>query len=310
MIVLQKHVLQIQCICMYYIFIEGVLHMADAPKQIRLTDETFEQFKKIASDNGLTAQQTMDNLLLAYETGIAREETPDTRTDLDNFITHLNAIQESYLHMIQLNKDSEDRAKLEFIKKLESKDKTIQNLQEQKAEADAAIETRQEDIDRLMKLIDILKDDKIKDESTINSLNSQLDDKQNIITSLKKENSDLQELREQNKKNLSVIESLKANLETANKTITTINLDLQEQKAALEREKNNAAIANDKAELEKQIAVNQIKAEYQDKLEQLRENKGRMLEEIAKLKDYIREIDQPKEVTPEPEINPDQLSFE
>lgn len=295
---------------MYYIFIEGVLHMADAPKQIRLTDETFEQFKKIASDNGLTAQQTMDNLLLAYETGIAREETPDTRTDLDNFITHLNAIQESYLHMIQLNKDSEDRAKLEFIKKLESKDKTILNLQEQKADADAAIETRQEDIDRLMKLIDILKDDKIKDESTINSLNSQLDDKQNIITSLKKENSDLQELRELNKKNLSVIESLKANLETANKTVTTLNLDLQEQKAALEREKNNAAIAKDKAELEKQIAVNQIKAEYQDKLEQLRENKGRMLEEIAKLKDYIREIDQPKEVTPEPEINPDQLSFE
>lgn len=284
-------------------------------RSIRADEQTLERFKALSEEFD-NQGECLSSLIKAYEISKAKSVLTDTSRAIEDFETHTTAIQEIFITLLESINNADERIKNKYDLELQTRTRTISDLQMQNTTLNNQLDDAQNLLDLKQGIVSQLTEDKNKAESTITSLNSQLDDKQNIITSLKKENSDLQELREQNKKNLSVIESLKADLETANKTVTTLNLDLQEYKTAIEREKNNAAIERQKAELDKQIAISKVNTEhseeikiYQDKLEKLREEKEKLNDEIAKLKDMIRQLDQMPTAEPDEEDNPEQLKF-
>lgn len=279
--------------------------MADAPKQLRLTDETFEKFKSIASDNGLTAQQTMDSLLLAYETGMSRAENPDVLTDIDNFQLHMNAITESYLHILQLKKDTEDRVRVDFANKLQSKDATIEDLQSQKAELTAISENAKLEINNNQNIIQTLTKENEEKSNEISRLQNQLKDKEDIISGLREKTLEIESLKAEHDK-------LDADIKTKDATIQSLKADLTAEQMKVKDMTRDAEIQKQKSELDKQLAVSQIKETYSDKVESLRADKEKLLDEISKLKDYIRQLDQPKAEPREDseDDNPEQLTFD
>lgn len=279
--------------------------MADAPKQLRLTDETFERFKSIASDNGLTAQQTMDSLLLAYETGMSRADNPDVLTDIDNFQLHMNAISESYLHILQLKKDTEDRVRVDFANKLQSKDATIEDLQSQKAELTAISENAKLEINNNQNIIQTLTKENEEKSNEISSLQNQLKDKEDIISGLREKTLEIESLKAEHDK-------LNADIKTKDATIQNLKADLTAEQMKVKDMTRDAEIQKQKSELDKQLAVSQIKETYSDKVESLRADKEKLLDEISKLKDYIRQLDQPKAEPREDseDDNPEQLTFD
>lgn len=286
--------------------------MADAPKQLRLTDETFERFKSIASDNGLTAQQTMDSLLLAYETGMSRADNPDVLTDIDNFQLHMNAITESYLHILQLKKDTEDRVRVDFANKLQSKDATIEDLQSQKAELTAISENAKLEINNNQNIIQTLTKENEEKSNEISSLQNQLKDKEDIISGLREKTLEIESLKAEHKKLDAEIEQSKTDIKTKDATIQSLKDDLTAEQMKVKDMTRDAEIQKQKSELDKQLAVSQIKETYSDKVESLRADKEKLLDEISKLKDYIRQLDQPKAEPREDseDDNPEQLTFD
>lgn len=276
------------------------------PKQIRMTEETFKQFQKICADNNLTAPQAMESLLLAYGTATATQTAPETKTDIDNFVAHLNAIQESYLHMIQLNKDSETRIRAEFVTKLESKDSIISDLQaKEKANSEKLSELKTDLHDK-----DILIKEQTKEiENLERNLNAANANNETLMQSIR----DKERIISEASGKLDDYDNIKSSLNKKNEEIDNLKAEARNQADIISRMKTEAETKATQYELEKQLAVSQARNEYSEKLEKLRNDKEKLLDEVAKLKDYIRQLDQPKADNTDSsseEDNPEQLTFE
>lgn len=267
----------------------------DTPKTIRLSDETFDEFKSLCKESGVSAQVTMDSLLLAYRTKQSQDDLPEIKTDIDNYISHLNAMQESYLHILQLNKDTEIRVRAEFVQKLESKDKIIVDLQEKLvvleeqladaknmadsnaakiAELTSEVNRVTEDLEREKHLVEIQKIE-------IKSQKDKLDGAADILAASKEKSSLISELKQDCENKTKSIENLTAENEKLRVSIEIAN---KQHQADMET-------AVKQAELDRSIAIAKTKDEYADKLERLRTDKETLSNEVISLKDKVRDLE-------------------
>lgn len=267
----------------------------DTPKTIRLSDETFDEFKSLCKESGVSAQVTMDSLLLAYRTKQSQDDLPEIKTDIDNYISHLNAMQESYLHILQLNKDTEIRVRAEFVQKLESKDKIIVDLQEKLvvleeqladaknmadsnaakiAELTSEVNRVTEDLEREKHLVEIQKIE-------IKSQKDKLDAAADTLAESKEKSSLISELKQDCENKTKSIENLTAENEKLRVSIEIAN---KQHQADMET-------AVKQAELDRSIAIAKTKDEYADKLERLRTDKETLSNEVISLKDKVRDLE-------------------
>jgi len=103
-------------------------------RSFRISDSVAEKFKAFCSefDNQNTA---LDSLITTYEMQNAKSVLMDRKTEIVEFDTHIQAIQGAFLRSLELNENAEQRVKTEFNSLLSSKDKTIMQLQAEKAKA-------------------------------------------------------------------------------------------------------------------------------------------------------------------------------
>lgn len=96
---------------------------------IRLSDESGARFKSYCEEEGLSHPQAIDALLAIMELSKSKEALPGRRTDIESFEMHIKALLDAFIHSLEINAEAEERSKLEFISSLESKDRTIIDLQ-------------------------------------------------------------------------------------------------------------------------------------------------------------------------------------
>lgn len=105
--------------------------MADMQLNMRVSEEVAERFRAFCKDQGVSQPQGMDSLLSMMELVQAKESLPNRQTEIEGFEMHIKAVMDAFVNSLAINAEAEERVKQQFISSLESKDKTIKNLQDQ-----------------------------------------------------------------------------------------------------------------------------------------------------------------------------------
>ena len=105
--------------------------MADMQLNMRVSEEVADRFRAFCKDQGISQPQGMDSLLSMMELVQAKEAMPNRQTEIEGFEMHIKAVMDAFVNSLAVNADAEERVKQQFISSLESKDKTIMNLQDQ-----------------------------------------------------------------------------------------------------------------------------------------------------------------------------------
>lgn len=264
-------------------------------KSFRLTQSTFDKFNEIKEQLGVSQQGTLEALITAYDLNESAAAQPELKTDIEQFAAMLNAIQNSYLNLIELNSSAETRANNSCKSLLDSKDRTIMDLQqkliaaEERATAAAAeaeaIKADAEEAEALQtEAMYIQKVEAEKMQKELIKLNSALADKNKII---KQCEDNIKLAKEQSKNYAHQIEEINKMVADYKKTVNAAKI-LSEQLD--EKEK---LIKNIQTETELQIktARAETKELYLDKLEASRQEKEQLQNENNELKNKIRELE-------------------
>lgn len=127
-------------------------------KSFRVTEETFDKFKKIASDEFGNQGQCLDALISLYELENSKSTLIERKLEIESFQDYLNKINQLFLTSLQMSEDAGKRAEEEFFKKLSIKDVTIERLQRREEELIERDRTLKEDNKAKTKEIEELKE--------------------------------------------------------------------------------------------------------------------------------------------------------
>ncbi len=108
-------------------------------RSIRADETVLNKFKEL-SEQFDNQSDCLNSLITAYELNNSKHILTEVKTDITDFETHLNSIQQAFLHALELNAGAEERIRQEFKRQLESKDNSIINLQEQLEEMKLQVE--------------------------------------------------------------------------------------------------------------------------------------------------------------------------
>ena len=258
--------------------------MADTKvTSIRTDEETAARFKEVAEQfpNGAECLKALIN---AHEMAQAKGVLTGQETSIADFQAHADSLVKSYIAVLELTANAENRIRQEFQQQLESKDSTIISLQkslkgadERATAAETALQTQTADF----------KTDIQDLQTQLESANQRINEQADIIRADKSTISDKER----------IISGLQAELDTAKKAADSVpELTVRATKAEsetesltrqLETERQTAISAAKIAEAEKKEAIAEIKAANADKMESL-------YAEISRLKDEIRELNKSK----------------
>jgi len=109
-------------------------------KSIRADEEAYEKFKAIAQDEFNNQGQCFSTLINLYETEKSKHTLVERKLEIESFQSYLNKMSELFLKSLEMNHEAEERIRGEFEKLLNSKDRTIQDLQEKSEKNKSEIE--------------------------------------------------------------------------------------------------------------------------------------------------------------------------
>ena len=254
--------------------------MADTKvTSIRTDEETAARFKEVAEQfpNGAECLKALIN---AHEMAQAKGVLTGQETSIADFQAHADSLVKSYIAVLELTANAENRIRQEFQQQLESKDSTIISLQKSLKGAESDVQVADE---RATAAKTALQDLQTQLESAYQRISEQAD----TIRADKSTISDKEK----------IISGLQAELDTAKKAADSVpELTVRATKAEsetesltrqLETERQTAISAAKIAEAEKKEAIAEIKAANADKMESL-------YAEISRLKDEIRELNKSK----------------
>ena len=98
-------------------------------RSIRANEATLDKFKSLSSEFE-SQGDCLSQLITAYEISNAKHILTDVKADIADYESHINSIQQAFLHVLELNSNAEKRIRQEFNDLLCSKDSQIISLQE------------------------------------------------------------------------------------------------------------------------------------------------------------------------------------
>ena len=105
----------------------------------RVDTDSADAFRAYCEERGWNQAQGFDHLLQVLELQNARTAVPERALEFDDFDAHLRSIMAAYVHSVSLAEDTEDRVRGEFMRRMESKDETIEKLQIELKAANAKV---------------------------------------------------------------------------------------------------------------------------------------------------------------------------
>ena len=110
-------------------------------RSFRVSEEVSNKLKELC-ENFDNQNSALSALINAYEVQNARATLIDRQTEVSDYDTHIQAIQNAFLRSLELNENAERRIRAEFKNLLSSKDETIMQLQAEKAKSDEQTEKK------------------------------------------------------------------------------------------------------------------------------------------------------------------------
>lgn len=303
--------------------------MATETKTIRLSQENKEQLDKLLEQVG-NADKCVSMLISAYEAKEMKAQAPTRATEIDNLEALLKQIHDMYLMSININTQAEERIKIEYAAQITATQTTISTLQEKLTETESKLQTATEAEKTAKEDAENIKEQLTAKINELDNTNKLLEEKTNtntmLINQLTKANTkaeaydslkekydtvkiniqskdnEIEKLNQSIKTSESIIDNLKNTLSDKKETIVEMTkrierIDIAINKKDEEIKSLNSLIIDKIAETESTIKQ-ELKAQYEDRLNREIEIRDKMLEsadaQIAYLKNTIAELKRSK----------------
>lgn len=245
------------------------------PASIRLDTDTADKFKQFAEQHGFTQNQALDNLLRIFELNNAKMLLPDRQKEIDEFEAHVKRLLEIYINALELNRNTEDYIRQEFLQRLQSRETIIAELQEKLAIETASVkrltDARLQDAEVIQSHAQQIQNFK-KQNDTIGQLVAEYRDKNDTLNSMLTEFKQYKEQAEGLKIQLDGIKTAKTELELLVQKITVDIEKTQQELADLKvKHQQEITMLQDKADVEHQKEILLLKQEFQDKFNQMQQ---------------------------------------
>lgn len=245
----------------------------------RLNQEDADQFRIFCESKGWNQAQGFNHLMTFLELDRSKEAIPERKTEISDFEQHANAMIAAFLHSLELNRNAEERIRMEFAQDLERSkvllDEKIEQIKELKVQL-VDLAGASEQAKQLQKELDAIVEQARKDKM---DFEERLADK---TRALKEADSRLamMEIKADGYDDLKADrDSMEKQLRDANQEIKDLKKDhkVELERAAREAEKTQeAAVAAVKAEGEAKVS------ELREQLQETKINSAKALQEAEK----------------------------
>ena len=235
-------------------------------RSIRADEATLETFKQI-SEQFPSQAEALKQLVNLYELDAARAAIPGSADMLEAFQGHLDGIQKAFLYALELKQNAETVAKEAVAEKLNTKDRTIADLQQREEAYKAEIERMRGEMASKAEAEANISERVQNTENALRRAESALSDKEDIIAMQKQQ--------------ISTLEAQTAELEDMRSRMGTLQEELQSTRAEISEEKSAKETAvHDVSELREHIK--QLGNDHAQELIKLRSEHERDLQIVRK----------------------------
>lgn len=271
-------------------------------RSFRISDETTEKFRQLCG--GFDNQNVALNALIsAYEVQQAKTIITDRQTDINDYDTHLQALQRAFLHSLEVNENAENRIRQEFQHQIDSKNAEISGLRESVkkaeqaekatkeqakitvAECDERTKQAEKTIDSLHKELDDVRKQSVELSESLTAVKSQVVDKQEIIKNLNQQLTNAKIMTEKAESAENELKQVKEKLSEIEKRYESEVKELKQQLASQRTNaEQSAKVAERLAEADKREAIASLKEAHVAELDELRRKIQALTEENFNLK--------------------------
>jgi chromosome segregation ATPase len=257
----------------------------------RLIEEDIQKFREIADEQGLNQAEMFQGLMNSFEMAKAKGMITDRAKEIEVFQDTVNNLVSMFINSLAINQTSEERIRETLSLELNTKDKTIADLQEYKEKTKDQLKTNKEEIKTLEDVGNDLR-------YTLDKTNKELDQKTSIVDNQQDQINTLNSIVTEYKQYKDINKDLEVKNNELNTKVTDVlhsNADLESKienlesmknfyKSEVDSLKNEIKELNTNIKLIEQASKEEIKATekaYKDELKAL-EEEHRM--EISSLK--------------------------
>lgn len=256
------------------------------PRTFRISEEVTEKFKQVCTDFE-NQNAALDGLINAYELQSSKLVLSDRQTEIEDYDTHIQAIQRAFLYSLELNKNAEQRIRAEYQNLLTSKDDMIMLLQQQKSEMEERLRIAEENEKIQLDKVKLVQEEHNKlIESLTNRLNNAEQSRRSsdeTAEALKVTNSLLSENLENIKRKSEETENHNNKLSEQYEVLKNEFSELQKIVKEKEKELSETAIALERAEVEKEKMLFEERSKSTEKLQSLYEELDNLRKKIQNL---------------------------
>lgn len=225
--------------------------MSDEIKAVsfRLVEEDIQKFREVAEEQGLNQAEMFKGLMNSFEMSRAKGQITDRAKEIEVFQETVNNLMGMFINSLAINQTSEERIRETLSLELNTKDKTIADLQEYKEKMKSAAKANDEKLIELDKMVKDLTAFLEKTTKELEQKNTIVDNQQDQINTLNSIVTEYKQYRDLNKE-----------LEVTNNTLNTKITDVLHCNANLEDKIINAESMKEFYKNE----VDSLKAEIKD----------------------------------------------
>lgn len=257
----------------------------------RLAEDDIQKFREFADEQGLNQAEMFQSLMNSFEMAKAKGMITDRAKEIEVFQDTVNTLMNMFINSLAINQTSEERIRETLSLELNTKDKTIADLQSREKDLKIEFERIDKDLDKSLKTGNELA-------VNLENANKEIEQKNNIINNQQEQINTLNSIVTEYKSYKDINKELELrNIELNNKLTDTLhsNSDLQSKIENLENIKEFyksevESLKNEIKEVNKNIK--DIEKSYKDEIKDLN-NAHR--EELNVLEDkYKSEIEELK----------------
>lgn len=257
----------------------------------RLAEDDIQKFREFADEQGLNQAEMFQSLMNSFEMAKAKGMITDRAKEIEVFQDTVNTLMNMFINSLAINQTSEERIRETLSLELNTKDKTIADLQSREKDLKIEFERIDKDLDKSLKTGNELA-------VNLENANKEIEQKNNIINNQQEQINTLNSIVTEYKSYKDINKELELrNIELNNKLTDTLhsNSDLQSKIENLENIKEFyksevESLKNEIKEVNKNIK--DIEKSYKDEIKDLN-NSHR--EELNVLEDkYKSEIEELK----------------
>ena len=257
----------------------------------RLAEDDIQKFREFADEQGLNQAEMFQSLMNSFEMAKAKGMITDRAKEIEVFQDTVNTLMNMFINSLAINQTSEERIRETLSLELNTKDKTIADLQSREKDLKIEFERIDKDLDKSLKTGNELA-------VNLENANKEIEQKNNIINNQQEQINTLNSIVTEYKSYKDINKELELrNIELNNKLTDTLhsNSDLQSKIENLENIKEFyksevESLKNEIKEVNKNIK--DIEKSYKDEIKDLNNSRR---EELNVLEDkYKSEIEELK----------------